>query len=119
MTIWLVFAVYVIMSASGLLLIKMGSEGSNLAIENSIFNIQLSPKLLIGFIVYVCSFLMSVYLVGKMKITLFYPIATGSMLVLTSLFGFFFLKEHIGIPQLIGMGLILAGIITLNINQVA
>ena len=116
MTIWLIFAIYVAMSASGLLLIKLGTETSNLALENGIFNIQLAPKLIIGFIVYVCSFLLSVYLIERMKITVFYPTAIGIMLVLTSVLGYFVLKEHIGVAQIVGMVLILAGIIVINVN---
>jgi multidrug transporter EmrE-like cation transporter len=104
------------MSATGLFMIKTGAENSNLTIADSLLNIQLSLRLIIGLIVYICSFLLSIYLISKMKLSLFYPITTGSMLVITSLLGFFILEEHIGIWQLIGMGLILAGVFAMNIR---
>ena len=116
MSIWIVFAIYALMSASGLFLIKTGAETSGIAISNSLLNVQISPRLIIGFAVYVCSFLMSVYIVSRMKLSMFYPISTGTILVLTSLLGFFFLKEHIGVWQLVGMALILAGVVALNIR---
>ena len=116
MIIWLLFAIYVLLSASGLYLIKTGTESASFALENNFFSIQISLRLILGFIVYICSFLLSIYVISKMKLTIFYPTVTGVMLVLTCLLGYFFLKEHIGVPQLVGMTLILAGVILLNIN---
>jgi len=119
MPLWVIFVIYILMSATGLFLIKTGTETTSLVIENSIFNFRLSIRLIVGFIIYVCSFLLSVYVISKMKLTVFYPTVTGIMLVLTSLLGYFFLKEHIGVPQLIGMALIMAGVIVLNIQPAA
>ena len=116
MSIWGIFAIYVVMSASGLFLIKTGAETSGFAFENQLFNFHVSPRLIIGFVIYVCSFLMSVYIISRMKLTVFYPVATGSVLVMTCLLGFFVLKEHIGVWQLLGMALILAGVVALNIR---
>ena len=116
MSIWIIFVIYALMSASGLFLIKTGADSSSLAVADSLLNIQLSPRLIIGFIIYVCSFLLSVYIISRMKLSMFYPISTGTLLVLSSLLGYFFLKEHIGVPQLIGMGLILAGVIAMNMS---
>ena len=116
MSIWIVFVFYTVMSATGLFMIKSGADGTSFAIEDGLMNLQLSPRLLTGFIIYVCSFLLSVYIMGKMKLTLFYPMSTGTVLVLTSLLSFFVLKEHIGLPQIIGMALILAGVIAMNMN---
>ena len=116
MSLWMIFILYALMSATGLFLIKTGADNTSLAIESGLLNFQLSPRLIIGFAVYVCSFLLSVYIIGRMKLSVFYPISTGTILILSSLLGFFFLKEHIGIQQLIGMGLILAGIITMYVE---
>jgi len=119
MPIWIIFAIYVLMSATGLFLIKTGTETTSIVIENSIFNFQLSIRLIVGFIVYIFSFILSIYVISKMKLTVFYPTVTGTMLVLTSLLGYFFLKEHIGIMQLIGMALIMVGVIVLNVQPSA
>jgi len=115
MQIWLIFIIYVFMSAGGLFLIKTGVEGTSFGIQNSMISISLTPRLLIGFILYVASFLTSVYILSRMKLSLFCPIATGTVLVLTCLLGYFFLKEQIGMMQLLGIALILAGVIILNL----
>jgi multidrug transporter EmrE-like cation transporter len=116
MVTWILFIVYIFMSATGLLLIKTGSSDMGFAVRDGIFNIQMSPKLLLGFVFYVCSFLLSVYIMSKMKLSLFYPLGTGTILVATCLFGYFFLKEHIGLPQIVGMTLILSGVVAMNIK---
>ena len=116
MSIWIIFAIYTILSAVGLFMIKTGAESSGVGIHDSLLSIQLSPRLIFGFLIYVCSFLLSVYVVSRMKLSMFYPIGTGTILVFTSLLGFFVLKEQIGIWQLVGMALIILGIVAMNIR---
>jgi multidrug transporter EmrE-like cation transporter len=104
------------MSASGLLLIKTGAEGTGASFTQGLFSLHLTVRLLCGLLLYVGSFLLSIYIMSRMKLSIFYPVGTGSILVLTSLFGYFFLKEQIGTLQLIGMLLILSGVIAMNIK---
>jgi len=89
----------------------------NVPLTIGIFNLHVSPKLLIGFVFYVCSFLLSVFIISRMKPSVFYPVGTGSLLLLTCLFSHFFLKERIGSTQLIGIVLILAGVIVINLKR--
>jgi len=116
MSIWIVFAIYLLLNATGLLLIKLGTETSTFAIENSIFNLQLSFRLICGFILYVFSFLLSVFLISRIKLTVFYPTSIGVLLVITSILGLLVFKENLGVAQIIGMVLILAGVIIINLN---
>ena len=116
MWIWVLFLVYTIMSASGLFLIKAGTVGTGLAFDSGIINFHVTAKLLVGFIVYVCSFLLSVYVMSRMKLSVFYPASTGVVLILTCVLGRLFLKEQIGTPQLVGIALVLSGVIVMNIK---
>ena len=118
MSIWIVFAVYALLSATGLFLIKTGADNTSMAFSEGLLSMQLSPRLLTGLLLYLTSFLLSLYVMSRMKLSLFYPIGTGSILVLTCLFGFFFLKEQIGAWQVLGMALILAGVVAMNIKAV-
>ena len=111
----LLFILYVAMSASGLLLIKMGADGGSLTTLNGILNIQISFKLVLGLIIYVCSFILSIIVMSRMKLSVFYPIGAGSILVLTCLLGVFFLREQLGLSQIIGILLVLCGVIVINI----
>ena len=116
MSIWIVFVIYAVLSATGLFLIKTGADNSGLAFNDGLFSMQLSPRLVIGLALYVISFVMSVYVVSRMKLSVFYPLGTGTILVITSLLGYFVLREQIGFWQLLGMGLILAGVVAINIR---
>jgi len=116
MTIWIVFVIYAFVSSVGLYLIKTGTGSTSFELNNGLIAFQLSPRLLLGLAVYACSFLLSIYVLSKMKLTVFYPAGTGAILVVTCILGYFFLQEHIGLWQIGGMVLILAGIVLINIH---
>jgi len=118
MSIWVVFALYTIVSATGLFLIKTGADNTSLAFQDGFFAMQLSTRLVVGILIYIASFIISIYIMSRIKLSLFYPMGTGIILVLTCLSGYFILKEHIGIWQIIGIILILTGVVAMNINTV-
>ena len=117
MGIWVLFAVYVLMSATGLYMIKTGTAGAGADIQNRVFSVQIPLRLLLGFAVYVCSFLLSVYIISRMDLSVFYPVGTGAILVMTCLSGHFLLKERITSPQMIGIALILTGVVVVNLKR--
>ena len=116
--IWIVFVIYALLSVTGLLLIKVGTADTSMTIQEGLFNLQTSPKFVIGFIIYICSFLLSIYVIKQMKLSLFYPVATGTILLLTCILSFFILKESIGTFQVVGIVLILCGVVFINIKPV-
>lgn len=109
---------YVCMSAAGLTMIKIGtSKESTLLLDSAGFNLKLSWILVIGLCVYVLSFLLSIMVMKRMNLTIFYPVSAGLIYILVSLSGFLILKEAITIQQLIGMAIILSGIIVMNLGR--
>jgi len=114
--IWIVFVMYALLSVAGLLLIKVGTADTGLVLQDGLFNLQTSPKFIIGLIIYICSFILSIYVIKNMKLSLFYPMATGTILLLTCILSVYFLKESIGSMQIIGIILILCGIVFINIK---
>ena len=117
MEIWIVFAIYILMSATGLYMIKTGTTSAGAAIQNRVFSIQIPLRLFLGFTVYVCSFLLSVYIISKMDLSVFYPVGTGAILVITCLSGHFLLKERITSMQMLGIALILVGVTVINLER--
>ena len=114
--IWIVFVIYALLSVTGLLLIKVGTSDTSVVIQDGLFNMQASPKFIIGLIIYICSFIISIYVIKHMKLSIFYPVATGTILLLTCILSVYFLKESVGTFQIIGMALILCGIVFINIR---
>ena len=110
--------IYVCMSATGLTLIKIGTtKESTLLINTAGFDLKLSWVLVIGLCIYVFSFLMSIVVMKRMNLSVFYPLSAGLIYVLVSLAGFLVLKESFTSYQLIGMGIILAGIVVMNLGK--
>ena len=109
---------YVLLSATGLTLIKVGtSKGSTLLLNSTGFDLNLSWILVLGLCIYVFSFLMSIMVMKRMNLTIFYPLSAGLIYIIVSLAGFLVLKEAFTIQQLIGMGIILAGIVVMNLGK--
>lgn len=110
---------YVFLSATGLTMIKIGSsKGSTLLLDSAGFDLKLSWILVLGLCIYVISFLMSIMVMKRMNLTIFYPVSAGLIYIIVSLAGFLILKEAFTIQQLIGMAIILAGIVVMNIGKV-
>ena len=114
--IWIIFVIYVAMSVTGLLLIKTGTTDTRFLFSDGLLGAQVSYKLLLGLVFYICSFILSIYIMSRMKLSLFYPIGAGAVLVASCVFSYFVLREQIGVMQLAGITLILLGIICINIR---
>ena len=108
-------ALYVLFSALGLTLMKLGiNSGFGMWLEGGMLRLQISVVTLLGIVLYVCSFLMSMLVMSRMNLTFFYPISAGLIYILVGILGVLLLKETVRLQQLIGMGLILAGVIAMN-----
>lgn len=110
--------IYVCLSATGLTLIKMGLEkNSTLLLDKGGFNLSLSWVVVLGAVLYVGSFLLSMVVMKGMNLSLFYPLSAGLIYIIVCVLGFLVLKEKISTYQLIGMVVILAGIIVMNLGK--
>lgn len=103
---------YILLSASGLLLLKK-SLINDLAILNlsNIKNLLLNWYFIFGFLFYASSFLTWLYILSKKEISYAYPIVVGLsyfVIVLSSLIIF---KESLTLNKIIGIVLIGIGII--------
>ena len=109
--------IYLILTVGGLILVKLGSDTINLSIVNGTFNFAMGIKAIVGFLCYIASFIIyTFYIIRKFDLSYIYPIITGITQVLVILASVFILKEHISIPAIIGIVLIIIGIFCLNIK---
>ena len=63
-----------------------------------------------------CFLIYTFYIIRKFDLSYIYPIITGITQVLVILAGVFLLKEHISVPGIIGIILIIVGVFCLNIK---
>lgn len=111
--------IYVCLSATGLTLIKIGlSQGSNLVFDHFGMSLQINWILAIGMVVYILSFLTSMIVMKRMNLSIYYPMSAGLIYIVVCMLSVFVLKEEITIYQFIGMAIIFAGIIVLNLGKV-
>ena len=110
--------IYVCLSATALTLIKLGlGKDSTLLLNKGGFSLSLSWMLVLGACLYVVSFCLSMVVMKGMNLSLFYPLSAGLIYIAVCVLSFLVLKEKITTTQLIGMIVILAGIVIMNLKN--
>lgn len=111
--------IYVCLSATALTLIKLGLKtNSTLLLDKRGFNISLSWILILGAILYIISFLLSLIVMKSMNLSLFYPLSAGLIYIAVCILSMLVLKEKPSVYQFVGMTIILAGIIVMNLGKI-
>jgi multidrug transporter EmrE-like cation transporter len=105
MTIAWVFCAYVLASAAGLVLIKRADT-------------LVSWRFAAGFALYGAGFLVWLWLLRRLPLSVAFPTAAGSLIAATVLGGYLFLGERLAVAQVIGIALILAGIVLVYLRSV-
>lgn len=114
---YILMLIYFLFNSCGLILMKLGGNKLNLNINKSVLDLSVSWQYLLGFLCYVCSFLLFSFLLTKSKLTYIYPISAAVCYVLVVILSYVFLKEQITFIQFLGMLLILGGIVLINIAK--
>lgn len=98
MTIAWVFFGYVLASAAGLVLIKRADTVS-------------SWRFVAGFVLYGAGFLVWLWLLRRLPLSVAFPTAAGALIAATILGGYLFLDEKLVSAQAVGIAFILVGIV--------
>lgn len=107
---------YILLTITGLVLMKLGGNTGSILIENMSFSFTMNFISLIGFISYILSFLLFTNIVVKFDLSYIMPITSGLIQVLTLLSGLFIFNEVISTKGIIGASLVICGIIVMNIK---
>jgi multidrug transporter EmrE-like cation transporter len=110
------FLIYLILTTSGLIFIKSGGSSGPLLVKGGAFlGFTVNWISAIGFICYLCSFLLFTKIIVTFNLSYIVPISTGIVQVLILLASKFIFKETISSYGLIGAIIIIIGIIIMNI----
>lgn len=110
--------VYVLLSATGLTIIKIGiSKGATLLFTKTGLSLAVNWVLLVGMLLYVVSFLCSMVAMKSMNLSVFYPVSAGLIYIVVLILSVIVLREKISAIQLIGMIIIFVGIVVVNIGR--
>ena len=116
---WILMAIYIILNSLGLYLLKSGFN----SLENFSFSISLlikcihSIRIVLGFIIYIISFLTWLVLIAKTEISYAIPIMIGLLYLSTAFVAFVLLQESLNFQKIIGMGLIGVGVILIILTK--
>lgn len=111
---YLLIIIYLILTVSGLILMKKGGNPGSLAFESGNVNFGISLVSLAGFICYLGSFLLFTRLVVMFDLSYIMPLCTGIVQVLTLVASKVIFKENISVTGIIGASLVIIGIIVMN-----
>lgn len=110
--------VYIFFTISGLTLIKLGGV-QQLTISSGKILLKLDIKTLLGILCYLVSFIVYILLISKFQLSYIMPLTTGLVYIFVLITSVIFLKEKIDISQWVGAGVILIGIIIMNLKSFA
>lgn len=112
----IVMTIYLILSASGLILFKLGATGDAIiSFNRGLVNIKVSLMSLAGLVCYVCSFIIYLAMISKYNLSYIVPVTTGIMQVIMLIAAVAIFKETITALHVIGVIVILAGVFLINL----
>lgn len=106
--------IYLILTISGLILMKKGGNPGSFAIKEGSINFGMSLVSLAGFVCYLGSFLLFTRMVVMFDLSYIMPLITGIVQILTLVASKFIFKEEISINGIIGISLVIVGIVIMN-----
>ena len=108
---------YLILTVSGVVFMKLGGNPGSLALKDGTITLGMSVVSGIGFVCYLCSFLLFTRIVTMFNLSYIFPILTGIVQILTLVASSAVLKESIPWQSAIGASIIIVGIIIMNLKQ--
>ena len=106
---------YVLTTAGGLVLLKLGTSGAGfISIIDGKFALNSSALTIIGILLYGISFLLYIILISKYSLGYIVPLTTALVYSLVFLASYFVFKEGFTAVKLLAIVLIMGGVILLN-----
>lgn len=114
---YLLLGLYLLFTTSGLVLMKLGQNAGTIAFSNSTLNFSVNIISLCGLILYIASFLLFTKIVTTYDLSFILPILTGITQILSLTAALLIFKEKVTVYGFIGIFMIIAGIIIMNIKR--
>ncbi len=108
--------IYVVLTLTGLVLMKKGGNPGRVKVNKKDINLSMSPVSALGFVCYLCSFLLFTKIVVMFDLSYIMPIVTGIVQVMTLIVANLFFKEKIEKKAIIGASLVIIGIFVMNLK---
>jgi multidrug transporter EmrE-like cation transporter len=110
--------IYLILTVSGLTLVKLGSKGNPLlsrADDKLVWNV--GPLVLLGLAFYVLSFLLFMWLISQYQLSVLIPLTTALVQLLIFIIAVTLFNEQFTFLKLVALVLIVAGVVLLQVKS--
>ena len=111
---FVLICIYIILTLSGLTLMKLGGNAGTIAVENGNMNFGISLVSLAGLVCYLCSFLLFTRIVVMFDLSYIMPLTTGIVQVLTLVVSKIVFKENFTWQAIVGASLVIIGVLIMN-----
>lgn len=116
---FILVVIYLILTLSGLILMKKGGNPGSISITDGTANFGISLVSFAGLFCYLCSFLLFTRIVVMFDLSYIMPLCTGIVQILTLVAAKVIFKENITLTGIIGASLVIIGIVVMNWKQTA
>ena len=111
---FILVGIYVILTLSGLVLMKLGGNPGSFSMVEGNINFGISPISLIGLICYICSFLLFTRIVVMFDLSYIMPLTTAIVQILTLVAAKVVFKENFTTQGIIGASIVIIGVLIMN-----
>jgi len=108
---------YLILTTTGITLLNLGGNAGSMFFTKTELNFNINWISLAGIFCYIISFILFTRIITANDVSFIYPILMGSVQILTLTAAYFILKEDVSIYGFIGIALIIAGIVLMNVKR--
>lgn len=116
----LLIIAYVLATAGGLVLLKLGTSGAGfISIVNGKVAWNLSLLTVLGILTYGVSFLLYIILISKFSLGYIVPLTTALVYILVFIASYFVFKESFTTLKIVAIIMIIGGVMILNITPSA
>ena len=114
---YLLVLLFLVLTLSGVILMKLGGNAGTMSIESGNLSFSFNIVSLVGLICYILSFLVYTSIIVKFDLSYISPVTSGITQLGSLIAGIILFNENISIKSIIGIGLIIIGIIIMNIKK--
>lgn len=114
----LIIALYVLTTSAALVVLKLGSDsGALVSVLNGKLSFNINTTSILGVMLFGASFILYTYLISSYDLGYIIPLAASFVYILVFGASFLIFKESFTSVKILAIGLILLGIILLNIDN--
>lgn len=109
---------YLLFTTLGVIFMKLGGDSLKFSIASTGFVFKIGLFTFLGFVFYLCSFVLWQKLLVSYNLSFIIPVLTSLAQVLSCIMAFVIFKEPISLAKIIGIVLIVGGIALLSVKGV-